>query len=98
MKKKNMTVLWPAYFDANRSRIQGRRVPKHLAVASPKTEEIQKAARSLGLKAEIVFDARYPKSPWQKTGFLLVSKQGSKTQTIYKIAKELTKLRGQRKF
>lgn len=91
-----MIVLWPAYFDSNRSRLQGRRVPKQLAVASPKLEEIQNAAKNLGLKTEIFFDARYPKSPWQKTGLLLVPKTGSKKQVIYKIAKELTRTRGQR--
>jgi len=98
MKRKNTIVLWPAYFDLNRSRQKGRRVPKHLAVASPKLEEIQKAAENLGLKTEIVLDARYPKNPWQKTGFLLVYQQGSKTQLIHRIAKELTKTHGQKQI
>jgi signal recognition particle subunit SEC65 len=78
--------------------MQGRRVPKHLAVASPKLEEIRKAAENLGFKAEIVSDARYPKSPWQKTGLVLLSREGSKLQMIHEIAKELIKTRGQKQI
>lgn len=78
--------------------MQGRRVPKHLAVASPRLEEIRNAAENLGFKAEIVSDAKYPKSPWQKTGLVLVSKKGSKLQMIHEIAKELTKTCGQKQI
>jgi signal recognition particle subunit SRP19 len=93
MRKQDKILLWPAYFDLNKTRLQGRRVPKSLAVASPKLEEIQNVARSIGLHPKVVLDVKYPKSPWQKTGYILIPKKGSKTQVIRKIAKELVNMR-----
>lgn len=93
MRKQDKILLWPPYFDSNKTRLQGRRVPKNLAIASPKLEEIQKAARSIGLQPEVVVDVKYPKSPGQKTGYILIPKKGSKTQIVRKIAKELANMR-----
>jgi signal recognition particle subunit SRP19 len=95
MKKKDKIVVWPAYFDSNKTRLQGRRVARSLAVAAPRLEEIEKAAKKIGLQAEIVSDARYPKSHWQRTGYILVSKKASKNQTLRNIAKELANIRKQ---
>ncbi len=93
MKKRDRTLLWPAYFDSNKSRLQGRRVPKKLAVVFPKLEEIQDATRNLGLHSEVVLGVKYPKVPWQETGYILVPKKSSKTKIIRKIAEKLEKLR-----
>ncbi len=68
-------------------------MPKSLAIASPKLEEIQTVAKSIGLQPEVVLAVRYPKSPWQKTGYILIPKKGSKTQIIRKIARELVNMR-----
>jgi len=94
MRKQNKIVLWPVYFDSNKTRGDGRRVPKKLAVPSPKPEEIQKAAKRIGLQPEIVPEAIHPSSPWQKTGLLVVPKKDSKVKTLRKIAKELSDIRG----
>ena len=93
MRKKDKILLWPAYFDANKTRLQGRKVPKNLAITSPKLQEIQKAARNIGLRPEVSPDTSYPKTPWQKIGYVLVPKKGSKTKVIREIAKELVKMR-----
>ncbi|MFQ6073915.1 MAG: signal recognition particle subunit SRP19/SEC65 family protein [Candidatus Bathyarchaeia archaeon] len=93
MRKRDKILLWPAYFDLNKTRLQGRRVPKSLAIASPRIEEIKKAAESVGLHPEVVLNVRYPKRPWQKTGYILLPKKGSKTQITRKIAKELVNMR-----
>jgi len=93
MRKQDKILLWPAYFDSNKTRLQGRRVPKSLAITSPKLEEIQNATKSIGLQSEVVFDVKYPKTPWQKTGYVLIPKKGLKTQIIRKIAKELVNRR-----
>jgi len=68
-------------------------VPKKLAVASPKLEELQRAAKSLGLQPEAVFDASHPSSPWRRSGLLVIPKRESKGKTLKKIAKELLTLR-----
>jgi signal recognition particle subunit SRP19 len=95
MRKQDKAIVWPAYFDQAKTRKEGRRVPKNLAVQSPKILEIEKAAEKLGLKHEIAMEAGYPKTPWVKTGMIMVEKKGSKEQTIKKIAKQLLKIRSE---
>jgi signal recognition particle subunit SRP19 len=93
MRKQDKVIIWPAYLDSTKTRDEGRRVPKSLAVPSPKILEIKDAVEKLGLEYEIVSDASYPKTPWLKTGMILVKKTGAKEQIIKKIAKQLQKIR-----
>jgi signal recognition particle subunit SRP19 len=93
MRKQNKIFLWSIYFDSNKSRAEGRRVPKKLAVSAPKLEEIQRAAKRLGLQPEVVSDAAHPSSPWLKTGLVVIPKMESKDKTLKKIAEELSSLR-----
>ena len=95
MRKQDKAIIWPAYFDQAKTRKKGRRVPKNLAVPSPKIAEIKEAAEKLGLNHEINADVGYPKTPWAKTGMLLVEKQGTKEQVIKNIAKQLLKTRSE---
>jgi len=92
MRKQEKIIVWPAYFDSARSRQEGRRVSKSLAVASPRVEEVKEVAEKLGLTCELVPEAGYPRAPWPK-GLLLVEKKESKNQTIAMIAKQLLKMR-----
>lgn len=46
---KQFQILYPCYFDKNRSCHQGRRVPLHLAVENPLAKSVSDAVRSLGL-------------------------------------------------
>ena len=89
MRKQDKYIIWPQYFDQNRTRSEGRKIPKNQAQAVPRLEEIQKAAQKLGLMPEMVPDLAYPSAPWLKTGVALVSKKDTKTETLRKIAKEL---------
>jgi signal recognition particle subunit SRP19 len=93
MRKQNKIFLWSVYFDAKKTRADGRRVPKKLAVSEPKLEELQLAAKRLGLQSELVSDAAYPNSPWRKTWLLVVPKKESKGKTLKRIAEELSNLR-----
>ncbi len=93
MRKQDKTIIWPAYFDSTKTRKDGRRTPKSLAVPSPKISEIKDAAEKLGLEYELVSEASYPKTPWLKTGMILVKKNESKDQIIRKISKQLLKIR-----
>jgi len=93
MRKQDKIVIWPAYFDSTKTRGDGRRIPKSLAVPSPKIMEIKEAVEKLGVDYEVVVDAGYPKTPWLKTGMLLVKKTETKDQVTKKIAKELLKIR-----
>ena len=93
MRKQDKIIIWPVYFDSTKTRGNGRRVPKSLAVPSPKVLEIKEAVEKLGLSYEVVLDAGYPKTPWLKTGMLLVTKKESKEKVIRKIGKQLLKIR-----
>jgi signal recognition particle subunit SRP19 len=93
MRKQNKIFLWTVYFDANKSRSEGRRVPKKFSVSGPKLDELQKAAKRLGLKPEIISDIAHPSSPWRKTGLVMVPKKKSKNSTLKNIGKELSSLR-----
>ncbi|MGC8997789.1 MAG: signal recognition particle subunit SRP19/SEC65 family protein [Candidatus Bathyarchaeia archaeon] len=94
MRKQDKVILWPAYFDSTKTRGEGRKVPKVLCVPSPKITELKEAAEKLGFECEVVVDASYPKTPWIKTGMLLVTKREAKNQLLKKIAKKLQKIRG----
>ncbi|MEM2104861.1 MAG: signal recognition particle subunit SRP19/SEC65 family protein [Candidatus Bathyarchaeia archaeon] len=92
MRKQEKFIIWPLYFDTSKTRNEGRRVPKSLAVYSPKISELKEAAEKAGLKCEVVADASHPKMPWLKTGMLLIEKNdGTKEEAIKKIAKQLLK-------
>ncbi|MGQ9538112.1 MAG: signal recognition particle subunit SRP19/SEC65 family protein [Candidatus Bathycorpusculaceae bacterium] len=93
MRKQDKLILWLTYFDSTKTRGEGRKVPKSLAVPSPKISELKEAVEKLGLEHELVPEASYPKTPWLKTGMLLVHKKETKNQIIRKIAKQLQKVR-----
>jgi signal recognition particle subunit SRP19 len=95
LKKLDKAIIWPIYFDSSKTRKKGRRVPKNLAVQSPKITELKEATDKLGLKNEINLEAHFPKMPWAKTGMLLVEKKEAKEKTIQKIAKQLMKIKNQ---
>ncbi|MCJ7423825.1 signal recognition particle protein Srp19 [Candidatus Bathyarchaeota archaeon] len=93
MRKQEKVIMWPAYFDATKTRKNGRRVPRNLAVSSPKVSEIKDATDRLHRDCELVLDAAYPKMPWLKTGMALVKKNRSKDYTIQEITAQLLKIR-----
>ncbi len=95
MRKQNKIILWPMYFDSTKTRKQGRKTPKNTAIPAPTQDELTKATQKIRLQSQTITDARHPKTPWQKTGFIISDKSMSKTQTIRRISKELTKARAQ---
>jgi len=88
-KRDGMLVIWPRYFDAERTRQQGRRVPADQAVRQPKAGVIAEAARTLGLDATLEKEAAHPSEWWLKEGRVLVEKRWSKEETLRKIATRL---------
>ena len=95
MKKLDKAIIWPIYFDINKSRAEGRRVPKSQAVQSPKILEIKEAADKLGLQNEIKLEAHFPTTHWAKSGMMLVEKKEPKEKIIQKLAKQLIKIKSQ---
>lgn len=94
MRQQDKAIIWPVYFDATKTRKDGRRVAKNLAVLSPKASEIKEAAGKLHFECELVPDTGYAKTPWLRLGMVLVRKgKESKEQIIQRIARQLQKLR-----
>jgi signal recognition particle subunit SRP19 len=93
MRKLDKAIIWPVYFDVSKTRKNGRRVPKSLAVQSLKIDEIKMAVDQLGLKNEVRAEAHFSRLPWVKTGMLLVEKKEAKQKVMLKIAKQLMKIK-----
>ena len=96
MRKLNeKAIIWPVYFDINKSRKEGRRLPKNQSVIAPKILEIKEAADRIGLESEVNLEARFPKYHWAKTGMLVIEKGEPKEVIIKKLAKHLIKIKNQ---
>jgi len=83
---ENRIIIYPAYFDSNRSRKEGRKVSKKEAVSSPTIEELMNAVRELGLKWELQDERAHPSTPWKKEGRILIADDEPKTRVLKRIA------------
>ncbi len=93
--EKGRTIVWVVYFDAERSRSEGREVPKSLAVKKPTLEEVVKAARELGLNPEPVPGKKHPRAWWDgPQGYVIVDKVAPRYRLLKEIAKKIKELRG----
>lgn len=92
-KNDGLTVIWPAYLDADRSRAEGRVVPKSLAVESPTAEEIYDVCTGLKMSPVLEDKKKMPGSAWARPGRVLIKKEGSKLKALKAIAAALQKKR-----
>ncbi|MBI4362626.1 MAG: signal recognition particle protein Srp19 [Euryarchaeota archaeon] len=88
MKGNGRILLYPAYFDRNKTQREGRRVPRELAVPAPKLADLERAARTLGLQTHPEPEAAYPRAGWEK-GRLQVDRKGGKRRLLREIAQKL---------
>lgn len=70
-KAKSWQCLYPLYFDARRTRAEGRRVASQLAVENPLAREIADAVWSLNLQLAIEPEKTHPKD-WANPGRIRV--------------------------
>jgi signal recognition particle subunit SRP19 len=82
-------VLWPEYFDSTRTRAEGRRVKKNMAIPEPQMPMLIKAVEKLGLQYKIEEGKSYPGAWWNKQGLLLVENNMPKSQLLPKVAEVL---------
>jgi signal recognition particle subunit SRP19 len=82
-------VLWPEYFDISRTRSEGRRVVKGLAIPEPSMAMIIRAVEKLGLQYKVEEGKSYPGAWWSKQGLLLVENTMPKSQLLPKVAEIL---------
>ena len=86
-------IIWPAYLTVGKAKSEGRIVARKYAVKSPKVEEIGTVARTLNLEPEVEKERAYPKTHWDKSGRVLVTKRGRKGEIVREIAKGIKELR-----
>ncbi|MFA6710389.1 MAG: signal recognition particle subunit SRP19/SEC65 family protein [Candidatus Methanomethylophilaceae archaeon] len=88
----NAIVLWPEYFDIDRTRAEGRKVPKSLCVRNPSLDIIAKGATILDLEYKVEENAAYPANWAAKQGCVRVEKgKMRKTAILPKIGEVLVK-------
>lgn len=85
-------TIWPEYFDIDRTRAMGRRLPKELCVRNPDIDIIAKGALILDLEYVIHENKAYPANWAAKRGCVKVERgKLSKTELLPEIAKILVK-------
>jgi signal recognition particle subunit SRP19 len=96
MRKSGNYYVYPAYFEADRTRESGRRVAKKLALPSVDPSMISQAARRLRLEHTVRPEARYPGNWWGTPGLVLVKKtnEWSKMRLLRELAKAMASLKG----
>lgn len=85
-------TIWPEYYDIDRTRTEGRRLPKSLCVKNPSLDLIAKGALILDLEYEILEDKSYPAN-WAAKGGCVRVERGKlkKTELLPKIGEVLVK-------
>jgi signal recognition particle subunit SRP19 len=96
LRRKGKQVFWPAYFESENARGDGRRVPKGQALRGVKVDELYRAAEDLELNPELKPGTAYSKKPWDKTGSVLVDKTKSKTIVTSELAARIRSNRSKR--
>ncbi|MCD6095223.1 MAG: signal recognition particle protein Srp19 [Thermoprotei archaeon] len=92
-RHKGYIVVWPVYFDSERSRSEGRKVAKEFSIPNPSLDEIIKALERLNIKYVVEKDKLYPKFWWFYKGRVLVEKRMSKAELLRTIGRTLKDIR-----
>lgn len=89
-KERKTWIIYPEYFEKNRSRSESRKVPIDLAVSSPKLEEIGDILDDMDVPNRIEKHQHHPSNWFKEKGRVIIPKQkGSKTDFLKKIGKKL---------
>jgi len=88
-------VLYPAYFDRELTRKEGRRVAEGMAVEDPEVEEIAKAVQQVGYDAVIEREKSYSREHYRTRGRVLVknAEDAAKNDIVQAVAAYVTALR-----
>jgi signal recognition particle subunit SRP19 len=87
------TVIWPAALDRDRTRNEGRRVPREDAVPEPTVDEIGEAVRQIGYDAMIDRDATYPREFEPRGRVRVQDPDDDKTDLLLAVAAYVAALR-----
>ncbi|MEM2226239.1 MAG: signal recognition particle subunit SRP19/SEC65 family protein [Candidatus Bathyarchaeia archaeon] len=95
MKRPGKMVIWLENLNSSKSRGQGRKIPKSLAIDSPTLEELERASLELGLKVDSKERASRPRSWWERSGYLIVDRGGRpRSEILRSLAIAIRRMRG----
>jgi signal recognition particle subunit SRP19 len=89
MPATDKLVIWPLYFDSDRSRSQGRMVPSSDGISNPTLDEVVAGAIRSGFDPEVEREKRHPKTWHECAGRILLPKKEPKSMVLKRIAKNL---------
>jgi len=87
-----MTV-WTVYLDSRRSRRDGRKVPKDLAVIAPTVQELGRAAEGLGLNPKVEGEPIHPRDRGRLPGYVVVDKRRGRSDTLRAVSRRVFEMR-----
>jgi len=74
-KRSDKLIFWPAYFEKNISRAEGRKIPINLAAPDVTLNTLKYAAESAGFEYEVEPDKEYPRYWSEKHGYIVVNNE-----------------------
>ena len=86
-------LIWPASIDSTKSRLEGRKIPKSQGVQTPRIDELIEAARRLSIETEATPQKSRPRMWWEKTGYVLIPKDKTRTQALRALSAEIRRMR-----
>lgn len=97
-KRDGMLIIWPAYFEKNYTRAEGRRVPSNLAATDVTIKILEAAAQSSGFEYEIEPEKGYSRNPSDKKGYLVIDnpENHKKKRVLLMLAKGVRRAVAQR--
>ncbi len=95
-RERRAIIVYPVYFDKERSRSEGRRVPLRLAIERPSAELVAKAASELGYEIEVEPEKRHPRAWFEYSGRVVVLTEERKEEVLRKIAERMHLLAARR--
>lgn len=84
MRRKPGLVIWPQYFDKNRSRKMGRRLPKSKATSNYTLDDVYEASKRAGFKTFLDPKPKYPPTWWDDQGRIIVEPNELKKYEVIK--------------
>jgi signal recognition particle subunit SRP19 len=82
-KRDRMLIFWPAYFEKNYTRLQGRKIASNLAASDVSIDILEEAAETSGFEYEVERDKRYPRNWIEKKGYIAITnEEGHKKRRV----------------
>lgn len=94
MKDYERVVVWLDYFNKTIPKKMGRRVSREKSIFDPSLNELISAAKAAGFEPTETNDqARFPRRPYVRSGYITLAKAQPKSKIISTISEKLVSRR-----